>query len=194
MSIELLKAHILKKVQLSEEEISEMLSHFKEKKVKKKQFIIFPDSIAKYRSYVIKGAFRSYVVDEEGNEHTIQFAIEDWWISDYNSYIYQTPAIMFVAALEDSMIYQIDYGSEKKLKAASHVYETFFRIMAENTAAYHQRRIISNLIHTAEQRYDDFMDKYPAVALRVPQYALASFLGMTTSFLSKIRSGKVKKS
>lgn len=194
MSIELLKAHILKKAQFSEEEITEMLSHFKEKKVKKKQFIIFPDAIAKYRSYVVKGAFRSYVVDEEGNEHTIQFAIEDWWISDYNSYIYQQPAIMFVAALEDSIIYQIDYESEKKLKAASHAYETFFRTMAENTAAYHQRRIISNLIHTAEQRYDNFIDKYPAVAQRVPQYALASFLGMTTSFLSKIRSGKVKKS
>lgn len=194
MSIEILKTHILNKVQLSEEEITEFLSHFKEKKVKKKQFIIFPDAVAKYRSYVAKGAFRSYVVDEEGNEHTIQFAIEDWWISDYNSYINQQPATMFVFALEDSIIYQIDYESEKKLKAANHAFETFFRKMAEGSAAYHQRRLISNLIHTAEQRYDNFMDKYPAVGQRVPQYALASFLGMTTSFLSKIRSGKVKKS
>ena len=80
MNKESLKEHILKKVQLSDEELELFLSYFKEKKVKKKQFIILPESIAKYRSYVVKGAFRAYVIDEEGSEHTIQFGIEDWWI------------------------------------------------------------------------------------------------------------------
>jgi CRP-like cAMP-binding protein len=192
MNNELLKKHILKKVQLSDEQTAFMLSYFKEKKVRKKQFIILPEAVAKYRSFVIQGAFRSYVIDEQGVEYTIQFAIEDWWISDYNSYITQQPATMFVAALEDSIIYQIDYESEKKLKAAGQVYETFFRIMAEHSAAYHQRRIISNLVQNAEQRYHNFMEKYAAIANRVPQYALASYLGMTTQFLSKIRSKSLK--
>ena len=126
MNKESLKEHILKKVQLSDEELELFLSYFKEKKVKRKQFIILPGSIAKYRSYVVKGAFRAYVIDDEGSEHTIQLGIEDWWISDYNSYILQQPATMFVVALEDSIVLQIDHESEEKLKAACHIYETFF--------------------------------------------------------------------
>jgi len=179
-------------VQFSDEELDLFLSYFKEKKVKKKQFIILPESIAKYRYYIVKGAFRSYVIDEEGVEHTIQFGIEDWWISDYNSYILQQPATMFVVALEDSIVLQIDHESEDKLKATGHVYETFFRIMAERSAAYHQRRVMSNLIQNAEQRYFSFMERYANIAYRVPQYALASYLGMTTQFLSKIRSKSLK--
>lgn len=192
MSTEILKEHILKKVQFSDAELDLFLSYFKEKKVKKKQFIILPESIAKYRSFVVRGAFRSYVVDELGVEHTIQFGIEDWWISDYNSYILQQPATMFVVALEDSVILQIHYDSEEKLKATSHVYETFFRIMAERSAAYQQRRVMSNLIQNAEQRYLSFIERYNNIANRVPQYALASYLGMTTQFLSKIRSKNLK--
>jgi CRP-like cAMP-binding protein len=192
MNKESLKEHVLKKVRFSDEELEVFLSYFKEKKVKKKQFIILPGSIAKYRSYVVKGAFRAYVIDDEGSEHTIQFAIEDWWISDYNSYILQQPATMFVVALEDGMVLQIDHESEEKLKAAGHRYETFFRIMAERSAAYHQRRVISNLTQNAEQRYASFMERYASIAYRVPQYALASYLGMTTQFLSKIRSKSLK--
>ncbi|WP_240432891.1 Crp/Fnr family transcriptional regulator [Taibaiella koreensis] len=112
MAMEQLREHISKRVRFSDEELDVFLSCFKEKRVKKKQFIILPESIAKYRSYVVKGAFRSYVVDEEGIEHTIQFGIEDWWISDYNSYILQQPATMFVVALEDSIVLQIHYETK----------------------------------------------------------------------------------
>jgi CRP-like cAMP-binding protein len=185
--------HLKKRVPFNKRELDEILSYFQEKRVKKRQFIIQPEFIARHRNYVLEGAFRAYVIDDSGEEHTIQFAIEDWWISDYNSYIYQTPATMFVAALEDSVILQIDYDSEQKLKAAHHRYETWFRIMAERSAAYQQRRVISNLTRTAEQRYDDFVERYPLIVQRVPQYALASYLGMTTEFLSRIRNKKLKK-
>jgi CRP-like cAMP-binding protein len=136
---ELLKAHFLLKVPLlSDRECEELLAAFGLKKIKKKQYIVQPDFIAKYRNYVVEGAFRAYVIDKNGNDHTIQFAIEDWWISDYNSYINQQPATMFVVALEDSVLLQISYESEQRLKAANHKYETFFRIMAERAAGYHQ--------------------------------------------------------
>ena len=185
--------HIQQRVSLTEDEINIMISAFSIKRVKKKQFIIQPDFLPKHRNYVVSGSFRAYVVDKKGEEHTVQFAIEDWWISDYNSYIFQLPAIMFVVAMEDSVILQLDYETEQKLKAANHKYETFFRITAERSAAYHQRRIISNLTQSAEERYTEFLERYPNVVNRVPQYALASYLGMTTSFLSKIRNDKVKK-
>ncbi len=185
--------HISKKISLNEDEVREFISYFKVTKIKKRQFIIQPDFIPKYRNYVVLGAFRAYVIADEGEEHTIQFAVEDWWISDYNAYISQQPASMFVMALEDSSILQIDYESEQKLKAANHKYETFFRKMAESSVAAMQRRLISNLTKTAEQRYEEFEQKYPSIAQRVPQYALASFLGMTTQYMSKLRNIRVSK-
>lgn len=186
-------AHVQNKIALSDEELTELIAAFKLKKVKRKQFIIQPEFTPKYRSYVLEGSFRAYVIDEKGDEHTIQFAIEDWWISDYNSYIYQQPATMFVVALEDSTILQIDYESEQKLKAANHKFETFFRIMAEKSAAYLARRIVSALTQNAEERYTEFLANYPKVVQRLPQYVLASYLNMSTEFLSKIRNNKVRK-
>jgi CRP-like cAMP-binding protein len=185
--------NVTNKISLSAEELEILVGEFKIRKVKKKQFIIQPEFVAKHRTYVLEGAFRAYVIDEKGNDHTLQFAIEDWWISDYNSYIYQSPATMFVVALEDSTVLQIDYQSEQKLKASSHHFETHFRMMAEKSAAFYARRIISSLTQNAEERYNEFLEKFPKVAQRLPQYALASYLNMTTEFLSKIRNHKVRK-
>jgi CRP-like cAMP-binding protein len=180
-------------IELGVEDRAKIASCFKEVKVKKRQFIVQPNFVANYRNYVVNGAFRSYVVADEGEEHTIAFAIDDWWITDYNSYIFQKPATMFVVALEDSIIMQIDYEKEKSLKATSQKFETFFRTIAERGLAFYQRRLISNLTQIAEERYDEFELKYPLIAQRVPQYALASFLGMTTEYLSKLRNHRSKK-
>lgn len=186
-------SYIDKFVKLTEEEKKLFSSCFKEEKIKKRQFIVQPNFIAKHRHYVLQGAFRDYVVADEGQEHTITFAIDDWWITDYNSYIFQQPATMFVVALEDSIILQLDYEKEQELKLQNHKFETFFRIMAERGLAAQQRRIISNLTQTAEERYETFSNKYPQIVQRVPQYALASYLGMTTEFLSRIRNKRVSK-
>jgi hypothetical protein len=101
---------------------------------------------------------------------------------------------MFVVALEDSIVAHMEFEKERALKKSQHIFETFFRMGADRTAAFHQRRIISSLTRSAEERYDDFMETYPSVAQRLPQYALASYLGMTTQFLSKIRNKNAKKS
>ncbi len=186
-------AYIEKFVTLTEEEKVLFSSCFKEVKIKKRQFIVQPNFVAKHRHYVLKGAFRAYVVADKGQDHTITFAIDDWWITDYNSYIFQQPATMFVVALEDSTILQIDFEKEAELKKTSHKFESFFRIMAERGLASLQRRIISNLTQTAEERYETFVSKYPQIIQRVPQYSLASYLGMTTEFLSRIRNKKAKK-
>jgi CRP-like cAMP-binding protein len=186
-------SYIDKFVKLTEDEKKLFSSCFKEVKIKKRQFIVQPNFIAKHRNYVLKGAFRAYVVADQGQDHTITFAIDDWWITDYNSYIFQQPATMFVVALEDSIILQLDYEKEQELKLNNHKFETFFRIVAERGLAFQQRRIISNLTHTAEERYENFVSKYPLIVQRVPQYALASYLGMTTEFLSRIRNKRVSK-
>jgi len=185
------KNHVLKRVSLTEEELNEFCSSFKPLKIRKRQFIEQPGFLAKHRYYVVQGTFRAYVIGDEGQEHTIQFGIDDWWISDYNSYIFQKPATMFIVALEDSVILQIDYETEQNLKKSRYAFETFFRILAENTAAYMARRVIMDLTKSAEQRYDIVLEKYPNIVRKVPQYALASFLGMTTEYLSKLRHKKI---
>jgi CRP-like cAMP-binding protein len=190
---ELLGKHILSRVPLSEEELNFMLSHFKLAKIKKRQFIVQPGFTAKHRNFVCSGAFRAYVVIDNGEDRTIQFAIEDWWITDYNSYYNAEPATMFVMALEDSVILQLSRENEDILKRTNHQYETFFRISAERAQAFHFRQLITNLTQTAEYRYENFLDKYPQIVNRVPQYALASYLGMTTEYLSKLRNKRAAK-
>ncbi|MDB5158675.1 MAG: Crp/Fnr family transcriptional regulator [Mucilaginibacter sp.] len=185
--------NINRKARLSPENMALLTAAFKVVKVKRKQLLIQPGFVAKYRIYVLKGAFHSYVIDDKGNEHTIQFAVEDWWLSDYNSYIHQTPATQFVEALENSIILQVDYQAEQQLKDTNWELATLFRLMAEQTAAYLARRIVSNLTQSAEERYNEFVAKYPQVVQRLPQYALASYLNMTREFLSKIRNDKVRK-
>lgn len=189
----ILAQYIKSYVDLNDDEVNQFISCFDEVKIKKRQFIVQPDFIAHYVHFVVKGAFRSYVVSGEGNDHTTSFAIENWWITDYNSFIYQQPATSFVIALEDSVVLRVHYEKQKELKQLNHKFETFFRIIAERGLAFFQRRITNNLTLTAESRYDQFMGKYSHIAQRLPQYALASFLGMTPEFLSKIRNNKIQK-
>lgn len=188
-----LEAYILARVTLGEAECKEILSCFTLKRYKKKQFIIQPGFIAQHRNFVVEGAIRAFVIDDRGIDHTTQVAIAEWWISDYNSYIYQKPATMFVAPVTDSVVLQISYASEEKLKRSNYKYETLFRIMAERSAAFFQRRIISSLTQSAEERYNEFANTYPSLIQQLPQYAIASYLGMTTEFLSKIRNNKLNR-
>jgi CRP-like cAMP-binding protein len=189
----LITDYISKFVTLTAEEANLFSSKFKTIKVKKRQIIIQPGFVSNYRYYVVKGALRAYVIGDEGQEHTVQLAIDDWWISDYNSYIFQQPASMFVMAVEDCELLQLHFEDEQLLKSTSHTFETFFRMIAERSVAFMQRRFISTLTMSAEERYDLFMAKYPLMATRFPQYVIASYNGMSTEFLSKIRNNKLKK-
>jgi len=191
-SQEKIASYVDKFVRLTKKEKIEFASRFKETRIKKRQFIVQPDFVPKCRYFVIKGVLRAYVVGDEGKDHTIQFAIEDWWISDYDSYIHQQPASMFVVALEDCILLQISFEDEETLKALNHKFETFFRYKAELATAFMQRRIITNLTKSAKERFDDFIKSHPTLVQRVPQYALASYLGITTQFLSKIRNQKTR--
>jgi CRP-like cAMP-binding protein len=180
-------------IDLTDDEVEYLISIVKVATIKKRQFIVQPDFVCKYRTYVVSGAFRAYLIGTNGQDHTIAFAIDDWWISDYNSYIFQQPATLFVEALEESIIVQIDYNAEQLLKETHPKFEKFFRIITERSFAFLQKRMLSSLSKTAEERYDEFLNKYPKIVQSVPQYALASYLGMSTEFLSKIRNKRVSK-
>ena len=185
--------HLERFIPIDEEEISYFTSLLKVNRVKKKQYIVQPGFPCKHRFYVVEGAFRSFLYDGQANEHTVAFAVEDWWITDFNSYIYQRPATLFVEALEDSLIFQIDYNAEQLLLETHPRFEKFLRILSQRALAAVQRRMLSNLSKSAEERYEEFVENYPQIANRVPQYALASFLGFSTEYMSKIRNRRTKK-
>ncbi len=185
--------YVTKYIELTEEEKDYFVSLLKIKKVKKKQFIVQPDFICSHRTYIVKGALRAYLIDAKGLEHTVAFGIDDWWIADFNSYFFRRPATLFVEALEDSVLVQIEYNAEQELMKNIPKFEKFYRIISQNGYAFLQRRILNNISMSAEERYEEFMKQYAAVAARVPQYALASYLGFSTEFLSKIRNKRVKK-
>lgn len=191
--LQAIKNYVARHIQLSADEEAYFLSLLRVTKVKKKQCIVQPEFICKYRSYVYLGTMRAYLVDNQGADHTIAFAIDDWWITDFNSYIFQQPATLFVEALEDTVLVQLDYNAEQLLLETVPKFERFFRIITQRSFAFLQQRMLSALSKTAEERYTEFTEKYPTIVQRVPQYALASYLGFSTEFLSKIRNNKVKK-
>ena len=192
-AIEQVKQYVARYIQLTREEEDYFVSLLQIKNVKKKQLIVQPDFFCKHRSYVHTGSMRAYLVDNEGQEHSVVLAIEDWWIADYSSYIFQQPATLFLEAMEDSVLVQIDYNAEQLLMQAVPKFERFFRIITERAYAFLQQRLLSRLSKTAEERYSDFLMQQPKMAQRLPQYVLASYLGMSTVYLSQLRNNRVGK-
>ena len=186
--------NIKRYVSLNEEDEKELISIVRTSNIKKRQFIVHPNFTCTHQTYVVKGTFRSYFVNNEGVDHTVQFAIEDWFISDFNSYINQTPASLFVEAIEDSIVQQITYNDVETICKNNQKFERYFRLVAQKAFAFSQRRVLSNIGKTAEERYLEFLSLYPSIVQRVPQYTLASYLGMSPEFLSKIRKKSTSKS
>jgi len=189
-----LLANIRKSVNFTDDDERELIPLLRTTRVKKRQFVDQPGFVASYRNYVVKGALRSFFVDADGKDHTIQIAIEDWFISDFYSYISQTPATLYVEALEDSVLLQMKYEDIEKLCARNHHLSEYFRVTTERAFANSRRRALSNLSKTAEERYLEFTERYPGMAHRVPQKVIASYLGISPEFLSKIRSQLTQKS
>ena len=181
------------RVKVTDEEALQFASFFREKTLRKKQLIVQPGFVAQHRFYVTEGALRSFITNPSGDETTIALAAADWWITDYNSYIYQQPATLFVEAVTKSTVLQLSFEDEAILKNMNPKFEMFFRIIAERGLAAQQRRLITNLTQSAEERYVSFAAAYPQFVNLIPQYIIASFLGMSTEFLSKIRNKKVSR-
>ena len=162
------------------------------RKIKKKQFIGQPGFARKHETYVVKGAFRAFFIDNSGNEQTTQFAIDDWYINDLRSYLTGEPATLYIEALQDSIIADIPQQEFEALCDRYPAMQKLYRITAQRGYAYAQKRMIANLQKSAEERYLDFHKNYPEIELQVPQHALASYLNMSQEYLSKIR-GKLSK-
>lgn len=184
---DLILQNISKHIQLTEVETDYFTSVLQIKRIRRKQYLIQEGNVSRYEAFVNKGCLRAYHVDEKGQEHIAQFAIEGWWIGDMYSFLTSTPARLNVDALEDSELLCIDKPSLEELYLQVPKFERFFRIILQNAFIAHQQRIIANMSKTAEERYLEFIKHYPQLEQRVPQHQIASYLGITPESLSRIR-------
>ncbi len=178
---------------LSKEEVAIVKTIFKERRVKRRQFILQEGDVCRLNTFVVEGCFRMYMVDEKGKEHNLQFAIENWWIGDIGSFHSEEPSKLYIEALENSVILQIKKEDQLQLFVNYPKFNRIFRVFTENALVSAQRRILYNISSTAEERYLDFLKRYPHFFNRISNVQIASYLGVTPEFLSTIRK-KIAKS
>ena len=183
----LLRTHIEKRVQLTDEEFEVISKFFIPKKLRKKQFLLHEGEVCKNIGFVNSGCLREYTIDSKGSEHIIQFAIEDWWISDPNSFLSGLPSTYNIDALENSEVLLLEKSAREKLLDSCPKMERFFRILIEANFVATQRRITESLSTSAEERYLKFIKMYPKLIEQVSQNHIASYLGITPQSLSRIR-------
>jgi CRP-like cAMP-binding protein len=194
MEIESLLKYISRYIDLSEQEISILSEHTKIRDYLKGQFIVQQGDVCKYESFVLSGCAKTFFIDQDGNEHVVMFAIENWWTADLGSFITQQPADYNVQCLEKTKVVQFSHESLELLYTQIPKLERFFRIIIQNAFVASQKRVIRNLSLTAKERYLIFRRQYPDIEQRVPQYLIASYLGITKQFLSKIRAELIMES
>jgi len=184
---ELLREHIEKRTHLTDKEFAVVKKFFIPKKVRKKQFLLHEGEVCRYVGFVNSGCLREYTIDNKGTEHIVQFAIEDWWVSDLNSFLSGKPAEYNIDALQNSEILLLEKSAREKLLDECPKMERFFRILIESNHIATHQRIIDTLSASAEEKYLKFIATYPKLFELVPQNQIASYLGITPQSLSRIR-------
>jgi CRP-like cAMP-binding protein len=188
-----LRDHIMKRIDLTADEFTRCTPFFSSKKIRRNQFLLQEGEVCRNVSFVVHGCLRSYSVDEKGEEHIVQFAVEDWWVSDLRSYLSGEPSLTSIDAIEDSDLLLLEKASREKLFLAVPKMERFFRILLERQFVASNKRIVDSLSASARERYLSFLDSFPSMAQRVPQGQIASYLGITPQSLSRIRREISKK-
>jgi CRP-like cAMP-binding protein len=178
---------IFKDISFSQEEIVKIESKFKKIILKKKDVVLETGKTVHYQYYISSGCLRTYFVHNSGKEHTVQFAIKDWWISDYTAFFTTSKAVMTIDCIQDASVYKVSKIDMESLYPEIPQLETFFRQKMEMAFAGFQKRIIGNLSQSTKEKYTSFISTYPNIEQSVKNYHIASYLGVTTETLSRIR-------
>lgn len=186
MKPDLLLDAITKHVKLTKDEEKIVVSLLRDKKVKKKQYLLQEKEIQKYGFFVLSGCLRSYSIDKNGIEHILQFAPSGWWIGDMSSLKDEKPSVLYIDAVCDSEILLLSNNDQNYLYEAVPKMERFFRLLAESAFKTCQCRLIENLSLPAKDRYESFCRRYPTLIQSLPKKYIASYIGVTPEFLSKV--------
>ncbi len=192
MRTEPLIAYFENHLPLNAEEKALLEEVFKERRVRRRQFILQEGDVCTHNTFVVEGCFRMFTVDEKGKEHNLQFALENWWIGDIGSFHSEEPSKLYIEALEHSVVLQIKKEDQLRLFVDFPKFNRIFRVFTENALVSAQRRILQNISSTAEERYVDFLKRHPDFFNRISNVQIASYLGVTPEFLSTIRKRLAK--
>jgi len=185
---ELLRKNISRHISLSDRDYATVESLFTFKKFRKKQFILQEGNICRHETFLLKGCTRTYETGEGGQEHILQFAIEDWWAGNLYSFLSETSSAYNIDCIEDCEVLQITKPDLEVLYQKVPVMERFFRIIIQNAFIALQNRVLTNLSKPGIDRYKEFIANYPHIEQRIPDHQIASYLGLTPQSLSRIRS------
>ncbi|SNR40563.1 Crp/Fnr family transcriptional regulator [Flavobacterium sp. ov086] len=190
MSIQQLISHFDQYLPLNDIEKEELSSRLIERKIKRRQFILQENDICRHFTFVVSGCFKMYGVDKKGNEHNLHFAAENDWIADIGSLHKEKPTKLYIEAIEPSVILQLSKGDLWYLYTNYPKFDRNFRVIIEDKYIELQNRLLETFSVTAQERYDFFLEQYPNLSNRLPNTQIASYLGITPEFLSKIRNEK----
>ncbi|SHF33020.1 Crp/Fnr family transcriptional regulator [Chryseobacterium vrystaatense] len=186
--MEILIKNILKHVTLTQEEITVFKSCWSEKTLEKGEFLLRNGETCRYDSYIVSGVLKAFCINSDnGNEEILFLAIDNWWATDISSFSKQQPSMYNIQAVEKTILLQISHTAFQKMLQAIPSLERYFRIILEGYLGTLEKRIVFNNMYKAEQKYYDFLNTYPDIVSRVPQYLIASYLGVSAEFISRIR-------
>ena len=182
--------HIKKFVPLTQLEEGILQSYFKSKSVKKKEHLLKEGQKCTANYFILKGCLRMYYITETGTEQIVQFAIDNWWLTDYSSLDSGKPSQFNIQAVENTEVAILDNEIQEELFKKIPALERYFRIILQKAYAASVMRLRYIFTQSGEERFHHFNNSFPEFVQRVPQYMLASYLGFTPEFLSKIRAKK----
>lgn len=183
--------HIEKFVTLESSDIDTLESYLNISIIKKKEHVLTEGQFCNTMYFITKGCMRQYIINSKGIEQTLQFGIENWWITDYLSYHNHIPSHFYIQAIENSEVIAIEKPVLEDLLIQIPKLERYFRIVAQKSFGAAQMRIKFLFTMSAEERYHHFNNLNPEFVQRIPQYMLASYLDFSAEFMSKIRAGKI---
>ena len=185
--------NISKYISLTPAEELLLLSKTETKLYKAKTIILNAGEVCKYSYFVNSGLLRSFNINDNIVEHVLSFACEGWWIGDMYSLLSQKPGNLFIEVIEDAEVVLLSKENQEQLYQEIPKLERFFRILTENSLVAHQERLMDNLSLSAEERFEKFCKKYPTLIQKVSQKQIASYIGVTPEFFSKMKSRMLKK-
>ena len=183
-----IKEHVFKHISPSENELEIFTEKLTQLQVAKKSFLLKPGTHIKHEYFVIKGCLKAYYIDDKGKRHIMQFAIENWWIGDFDAFYNNAPSKLYIEAIEEATLFRINKSDLELLFKEAPIFERYFRILVTNAFISQRKRILSSLEKDAKERYLEFCISYPNIDNRVPNYHIANYLGVSPERLSRIRN------
>ncbi|MHA7944229.1 Crp/Fnr family transcriptional regulator [Formosa sp. 3Alg 14/1] len=183
-----LAQHVRDIINPSEHDMAYFLSTLNEVSLQKGAFLLQPGVVVNQEYFVVSGCLKAYYMDARGNKHILQFAIENWWIGDFEAFYNQSASKLYIEAIEDAKLLSLSYKALQSVYSEAPIFERYFRVLVTKAFISQQKRILSTQEKNTQERYLEFCDAYPTIQNRIANYDIANYLGVTAENLSRVRN------